>query len=84
MVLVIVRVQLLPFDGDLSDGSILFDVFRIPVPNIHGQVAEFSRDLKLKFLAEERRQCSLDDRRSADFLLVEGHRAIDVPEGAWR
>lgn len=84
MVLVIVVVQFLAFNGNLSDGSILFDVLRVAIPHVNGEIAKFAGNLELELLAEEWRQGSFDDRRSTDFLLVEGDGAVDVAKSAWR
>lgn len=84
MILMIVRVQFLAFDGNLPDRSVLLDMLRVPIPYVHGEVPEFPWNLELELLAEKRRQSSLDDWRSADFLLIECNGAIHVPEGARR
>lgn len=84
MVFVIVCVQHLSFNGDLSDWSILFDVLRVSIPHVNREVTEFTRYLELEFFTEKRCQCSFDDRRSANLLLVKSDRTVNVPEGAGR
>lgn len=77
VIFVVILVQVLPLDRDLPVRFILLQV-PIAVPHVHRQVPEVAGDLELVLLAEERAECPLDRRRPADFLLVQGDRAVHV------
>lgn len=78
VVFVVVLVQVFPFDRNLPVGFVLLQM-PVPIPHVHRQVPEVPRDLELVLLAEERTECPFDRRRPADFLLVQGDRAVHVP-----
>lgn len=53
MVLVVVRAQVLPPDGDLPEHFVLLEV-AVAVEDVDGNVAEIAGHLELELLAEER------------------------------